>query len=139
MRHIAVILAVLLAAPAGTFAQGATAAKNAPAPMRYDSRTGAPDAAMVQRVVATLGVGKTVDVTTIGSKNQRTKIQSIDATGFTVARGNTTVVRMIAYSEVTRLKAAGWPIAAKVALIAGGAYGAAWLVYLINLYACGCG
>jgi hypothetical protein len=45
--------------------------------------TGLPNADAVRRVVATLGVGKTVDVQTTSVKKQRAKIQSIDQNGFT--------------------------------------------------------
>ena len=138
MRVITVILLALLTTPAGVFAQ--ETAQRIPGPKRYESGgVGPPDAAMVQRVVATLGVGKTVEVMTTGSPTLRAKIQSIDASGFTVTHGRTPVPLTIAYDEVSQLKAAGWPAGAKVTLAAGAVVGGSILLWLINIMTCQCG
>ena len=141
MRTIAVILIALMTAPADLFArEAAPAAQNVPNPKRYDySGAGVPDAEMVQRVVATLGVGKTVDLTTTGSKKLRAKIRSIHASGFTVTHGRTPVPMTVAYDEVTQLKPTGWPIGAKVALGAGAVVGGSILLWLATIMTCECG
>lgn len=141
MRTTALLLIAILTAPTGVFAQeAASPAQYAPRPTQYYySGVGSPDAAMVQRVATTLGVGKTVEVTISGQKRLRAKIQSIGANGFTVAHGRDPVPRTITYGEVTQLKAAGWPIGAKVALVSGAIVGGSILLWFVNIVTCQCG
>ena len=114
----------------GLFACPPLQAQQAAADQSYRA-TGLPDPDVVRRVVATLGVGKTVDVKTTSSKKLRAKIQSIDASGFTVTHGRTPVPLAITYDEVTQLKPAGWPAAAKIALAAGAVVGVSVLSFFL--------
>jgi hypothetical protein len=139
MRLVAAILIGLLVAPTGVFGQEVVpAAANAPRLQRYDRGKRAPDAAMVQRVATTLGVGEKVDVTTTGSKKLRAKIQFIDATNFTVTHGSPPVPLVIAYDDVTQLKRAGWPLGVKIGVASGAAFGAALLIWIITYINCAC-
>ncbi len=148
-KVITVALIAMLGAPTGVFAEASSATTQSgeprmvvralaegsiqSEPIRPSCQAqGSASVEAVCRAIASYGVGKTVDVTTASSKKLRAKIQSIAANGFTVTHGRTPVPLTITYDEVTQVKAAGWPLGAKIALAAGAAVGVGILIWLSN-------
>jgi len=106
-KILGILLAIVLTCGASQEAIAA-ATQGAARTNRYSyDGVGSPDVVEARRVATALGVGKTVDVTTIKSKRLRAKIQSVDGVGFTVTHGRSPAPVVIAYDEVTQLRPAG--------------------------------
>lgn len=139
-QKITVMLLVTLSTYGASQEAVAAAAQNTAGSKRYDhDGVGVPDTAAARRVAAAIGVGKTVDVTTVKSKRLRAKIQSIDEDGLTVTHGRSTVPTVIGYDTITQLKPAGLRRSAKIAIGVGLAYGIPWLVWGLGCASQGCG
>ena len=85
---------------------------------RY-SATGAPNVDAVRKIVASLGIGKTVDVKTTSSKRLRGKIESIEQDGFTIVHGLKASTDRFEYADVSQVGKAGMRTSYKVLIGAG--------------------